>query len=82
MKKKKIKKMKKRLGWKPERRLKPKEEVRAKKKEPKRVAQTKSGQALASDILKRTSMGQIEGRTCDQLENPEPKKFEFRGWDF
>ena len=47
-----------------------------------RVAQTKSGQALASDILKRTSRGQNEERTCEQSENPEPKKFKLRGWDF
>ena len=38
-----------------------------------RVTQTKSGQALASDILKRTSMGQSEERMCEQSENPKLK---------
>ena len=46
------------------------------------AAQMKSGQASASDILKRTSMGQNEERMCEQSENPEPKKFELRRWDF
>ena len=47
----------------------------------KKAAQTKSGQASASDILKKTIMGQSEERMCKQTENPEPKKFELKGWD-
>ena len=42
----------------------------------------KSGQASASNILKRTSMGQNEERMCEQSKNLEPKKFELKGWDF
>ena len=42
----------------------------------------KSGQVSASDILKRMNMGQNEEKMCEQSENPKPKKFELRGWDF
>ena len=73
--------MKKGQGENSKGRPKPKEEVRA-KKELERVAQTKSGQALALDILKMTSMGQSEERMCEETENPEPKKFELRDWNF
>ena len=46
------------------------------------AAQTKSGQAPTSDILKRMSMGQKKERMCEQIKNPEPKKFELRGPNF
>ena len=75
--------MKKGQGENPKGRHKPKKSASQNKRgELERVTQTKSGQALASDILKRTSMGQSEERMCEQSENPKLKQFELKGWDF